>query len=95
MSKNDCTRPGSDVWVSASFSRTLALAGFSSFDTTVRFGKLEGPWELAFIVRNLTNKLYMVSGYDDGATFGTPGDILAYMNRPRQFLLQLTVRPEL
>ena len=28
-------------------------------------------------------------------TVTTPGDTLAYMNRPRQVMLQLTVRPEL
>jgi outer membrane receptor protein involved in Fe transport len=67
---------------------------YITFDGTVRFGKLDGPWELALIARNITNKIILASTYDDGATFGTPGDVLAYIHRPRQVMVQLTVRPE-
>jgi iron complex outermembrane receptor protein len=69
--------------------------GYVTLDTALRFGKLEGPWELGLIVRNITNKYYIAVGYDDGASFGTPGDTLAYMNRPRHVMIQLTERPDI
>jgi len=74
--------------------------GYALLDATIRFGELDGPWELAVIGRNLTNKYYMISGVDDGipvdiANAGIRGDIQAYVGRTRQVMLQLTVRPEL
>jgi outer membrane receptor protein involved in Fe transport len=69
--------------------------GFTTMDSALRFGRLDGPWEIGFIVRDLTNKLYITSGFDDGVAFSRPGDALVYVNRPRQWLLQVTVRPSL
>jgi outer membrane receptor protein involved in Fe transport len=69
--------------------------GYMTLDSALRFGRLDGPWEIGFIVRDLTNKLYKTSGFDDGVAFTHPGDALLYVNRPRQWLLQVTVRPEL
>jgi len=69
---------------------------YVTLDTAIRFGKLDGGlWEAALIVRNLTNKYYIAVGFDDGVAYNTPGDTLAYVNRPRQVMLQLTLRPEL
>jgi iron complex outermembrane receptor protein len=70
--------------------------GYVTLDTAVRFGELDGPWEAALIVRNLTDKSYMTAGSDDAVSFnGRPADALVYINRSRQIMLQLTVRPEL
>src|SRR5262249_40235351 len=41
-------------------------SGYALLDASLRFGKLDGPWELALIGRNLTNKYYLISGVDDG-----------------------------
>jgi iron complex outermembrane recepter protein len=68
--------------------------GYVTFDATLRFGKLDGPWEVALIGRNLSNKLYVNNGLDQG----TPtqlGDAVGYANRPRQIMLQVTARPML
>jgi iron complex outermembrane receptor protein len=74
----------------------LGLQGsYATLDTALRFGRLDGPWEVGFIVRNLTNRYITAVGADDGNTFGTPGDILSYLYRTRQYLLQATVRPAL
>ena len=66
------------------------------------FGGEDKPWELALIGRNLTNKLYTVTGgtlaftgtgTGTGAT--TPADILGIAGPPRSVLLQLTLRNSL
>jgi hypothetical protein len=67
--------------------------GYVTADTGLRFGQLDGPWEIGFIVRDLTDKRFITSGFDDGVAFTRPGDALVYSNRPRQWWLQLTVRP--
>jgi iron complex outermembrane recepter protein len=69
--------------------------GFTTLDSSLRFGRLDGPWEIGFIVRDLTNKIYIPSGFDDGVAFTHPGDALVYVNRPRQWMLEVTVRPSL
>jgi outer membrane receptor protein involved in Fe transport len=72
---------------------------FATIDASIRFGKLDGPWELALIGRDLTNKYFYSSGLDEGQAIaslaGTTGDSIIYVNRPRQIMLQLTVRPDL
>jgi hypothetical protein len=70
--------------------------GYVTLDTAVRFGKLDGPWEIGLILRNITDKLYKTAGSDDAvASNGRPADALVYVNRPRQVMLQLTVRPDI
>lgn len=66
------------------------------------FGGEGKPWELALIGRNLTNKLYTVTGGTlafTGAGTGTgtttAADILGIAGPPRSVLLQLTVRNSL
>ena len=69
---------------------------YITIDASIRFGKLDGPWELALIGRDLNNRYYAVDGVDVGA--GIPGvisDTYEYIARPRQIMLQLTVRPNL
>lgn len=69
---------------------------YFTIDAGIRFGRLDGPWELAVIGRDLNNAYYAVDGVDGGP--GIPGviaDTLKYVARPRQIMLQLTVRPNL
>ena len=69
---------------------------YITFDAAVRFGKLGGPWEVALIGRNLTNKYIFSGGLDDGVvTPGVRADGVVYVYRGRQLMLQLTVRPNL
>jgi iron complex outermembrane receptor protein len=67
---------------------------YVTWDATARFGHIDGAWEVALIGRNLTNKFIAVSGIDDGVVNpGVVGDTLFYVQRPRQVMLQVTVRP--
>jgi iron complex outermembrane recepter protein len=69
---------------------------YITFDAAVRFGKLGGPWEVALIGRNLTNKYIFSGGLDDGVvTPGVRADGVVYVYRGRQLMLQLTARPNL
>jgi iron complex outermembrane recepter protein len=67
---------------------------YATVDASVRFGKLSGPWEIGLIGRNLTNKYYIISGNDAGTvTTGVQGDAFGFVNRGRQVMVQLTLRP--
>jgi outer membrane receptor protein involved in Fe transport len=71
-------------------------SAYATVDASVRFGQLDGPWELAVIGRNLTNEYILSGGLDGGVVpGGQTADALLYVYRPRQVMLQLTVRPEL
>jgi outer membrane receptor protein involved in Fe transport len=50
----------------------------------------DGPWEAAFIVKNLTDELYINGGGDK--TAGAIGDISGSIGDPREFEVQLTYR---
>jgi iron complex outermembrane receptor protein len=71
--------------------------GYATFDAALRFGQLDnGPWEMALIGRNLTNRHIATVATDAGqVTAGVTSDVQAYIMRTRQIMLQLTVRPEL
>jgi iron complex outermembrane recepter protein len=67
-----------------------------TFDASMRFGRLNGPWEVALIGRNLTNRLYVVTGFDAGDVKpGVMADANGIANRSRQIVLQFTVRPNM
>jgi outer membrane receptor protein involved in Fe transport len=72
-------------------------AGYATIDAALRFGKINGPWEFAVIGRDLNNRYIVSSGLEEGTTTGPGqiGDVIDYVNRPRQILLQFTVRPKL
>jgi len=75
---------------------TSLQKAYVTIDASLRFGKLDGPWEVALIGRDLNNAYYAVDGVDAGA--GPPGlisDTLMYVARPRQIMLQVTVRPSI
>lgn len=65
--------------------RSLVLLSAS-----VRLHQAEDRWEIAFIGRNLTNRYYSVSSEDK--PLGTAGQIAATIARPRELVLQGTVR---
>lgn len=69
---------------------------YVTFDAGLRFGKLDGPWEVALIGRNLSNKYVLSGGSDDGvAVPPNIADALVYVFRGRQIQLQLTMRPDI
>lgn len=64
--------------------------GFARLNATVRLHQADDKWELALIGRNLTNKWYGVAGAEK--PFGTPDAVWVNVGRPRELLLQGTVR---
>ena len=76
--------------------RTLCRprGGCVTLDANVHFGRKDGSWDLALLGRNITNRIY-VTGSESGplATPGITGDLYAFVNRPYELTLQLTVRP--
>jgi hypothetical protein len=64
--------------------------GFYRLNASVRVHAADNAWEVAFIGRNLNNKYYGVASLD--APFGPPDQIVVSIGRPREFILQGTVR---
>lgn len=77
--------------------------GYWLFDSSIRVGKPDDSWEVALIGRNLGNKYYVARGAEQPASGGLPGtgianrqaDIIGAVNRGREIMLRLTVRPNL
>jgi outer membrane receptor protein involved in Fe transport len=68
--------------------------GWTTFDAFIRWARRDSLWDVSLIGRNLSNKLYVVTGFDAGTyTPGVLSDTQGIINRPRQILLELTVRP--
>jgi outer membrane receptor protein involved in Fe transport len=61
-------------------------------DGGMRFYRDDDSWEIALIGRNLTNERYAVYATDKPGGPSTGGQILGVVNRPREILLQGTVR---
>ena len=71
--------------------------GYATLDAAIHFSRADDGWDLALLGKNLTNKLYAVSGEDRGIAgpaMGIPGDAGLIFNRPWQVMLQITVRPD-
>ncbi|WP_164843874.1 TonB-dependent receptor [Croceicoccus ponticola] len=64
--------------------------GFARINATARLYELDDAWELALIGRNLTNKYYGIAGAEK--PFGTPDAVWVNIGRPREIMLQGTVR---
>lgn len=64
--------------------------GFWRFNASLRVHNVDDKWELALIGRNLTNKIYGLSSADK--PLGGPGQISQQPSRPREIVLQGTVR---
>jgi iron complex outermembrane receptor protein len=68
--------------------------GWTTLDASISLAHQDEAWELSLIGRNLTNKHYVVTGFDSGqVTPGVLSDLQGIANRSRQIVLQLTVRP--
>ena len=68
-------------------------------DAQARLISERGNWEIALIGRNLTDELRPVvaldvafTGTPSGLTTGTRGDVQALANRPREIMVQFTIR---
>ena len=67
--------------------------GWATVDASVSLAGWNDQAEISLIGRNLTNKYYVVTGFDSGAvTPGVLSDLQAIANRSRQIMLQLTLR---
>ncbi|RYD81189.1 MAG: TonB-dependent receptor, partial [Verrucomicrobiaceae bacterium] len=67
--------------------------GWATVDASVSLAGWNDQAEISLIGRNLTNKYYVVTGFDSGAvTPGVLSDLQAIANRLRQIMLQLTLR---
>jgi outer membrane receptor protein involved in Fe transport len=86
----------SRYYVTAEKSPNSYQGSYMVMDATLRFGELDGGlWEVELIGRNLTNKLFYTGGTEVGqTTSGITGDITVYTNRPREFMLRFTARPQ-
>lgn len=63
---------------------------FWRLNASVYVGDIDDRWELALIGRNLTNEYYQLVSNDK--TFGAPGEYGGFTLRPREVVLQATVR---
>lgn len=66
------------------------VRGFWRINAGARIGAADDGWELALIGRNLTDEYYQLISNDK--TFGTPGEYGGFTLRPREVVLQGTVR---
>lgn len=73
--------------------------GYETLDANVRIGTQDGKWQLAFIGKNLTDKLAIRgatnvpgTGGNTGTAEGFRGDLTGFAIRPRQYELELTYR---
>ena len=71
-------------------------SAYATLDLAVHFGPKDGHWSLAVLGRNLTNDIHVIDGTDTAATGYGPklSDLSVAINRPRQVMLQLTLRPQ-
>lgn len=66
---------------------------WTTVDASIGVASPDDRFEIELIGRNLTNKYYVMTGFDSGAvTPGVLSDLQGIANRSRQIMLQLTVR---
>lgn len=84
----------SDYYSSTDAHPLSTQGGYVTLDANVHFARKDGSWDLALLGRNITNRIY-TTGSESGplATPGVTGDLYAFVNRPYELTLQLTVRP--
>lgn len=63
---------------------------FWRLNAGVHVAQVDDRWELALIGRNLTNRYYQLVSNDK--TFGTPGEYGGFTLRPREIVIQATVK---
>ncbi|NOZ43238.1 MAG: TonB-dependent receptor, partial [Alphaproteobacteria bacterium] len=76
----------SKVYNDAANSEYIAQAGLNLFNAGATFNSADGKWQLALQVRNITNKIYVVTGNDEYNGFGYTEVIYA---RPREWSLSV------
>lgn len=67
----------------------LHQPGLHLFNASTSYTMADDDWTLSFMVRNLTNKRYLVSGFDDPNDFGT---VRGIVGRPREWGIKLDYR---
>lgn len=67
--------------------------GYVLVDASIALYSDDSGWDLAFIGRNLTNKIYAFRASEDPISPAGSTDLFANVNTPRQLMLQLTLRP--
>jgi outer membrane receptor protein involved in Fe transport len=80
----------SGYWMQEDENPVAWQGGFARLNAGIRVHAADDAWEVAFIGRNLNNKYYGVASLD--APFGPPQQIAVSIGRPREYLLQGTVR---
>jgi iron complex outermembrane receptor protein len=82
---------GSYNYTAANTYRPDAIQGGQvRIDASVRVFEPSKGWEAALLVRNLTNRLTILSGSDTPA--GAPGQLGGYLDPPREVVLEVTNR---
>jgi outer membrane receptor protein involved in Fe transport len=66
------------------------IAPFWRLNANLSLARQDDKWELAFIGRNLTNHYYFL--YSGDSVLSQPGNYAAYTLRPRELVLQATVK---
>lgn len=77
--------------------------GYWLFDSSVSVGSKDDRWEVALIGRNLGNKAYVARSAEQPVSGGLAGtavanrqaDVIGAVNRGREVMLRLTIRPDL
>lgn len=80
----------SGYWLQENQNPVSWQKGFARLNASVRIYEPDNRWELALIGRNLTNKYYGVASADK--PFGTPDELWVNIGRPREVMVQGTVR---
>jgi iron complex outermembrane receptor protein len=80
----------SGYWLQEDENPVSWQGGFYRLNASIRVHDSSNAWEVAFMSRNLNNKYYGVASLD--APFGPPDQIAVSIGRPREFILQGTVR---
>jgi iron complex outermembrane recepter protein len=80
----------SGYWMQEDENPVSWQGGFYRLNASLRVHERKNRWEVAFIGRNLNNKYYGINSFD--APFGPPTQIGVTIGRPREYILQGTVR---
>tara|TARA_B100000678_G_scaffold235707_1_gene205144 strand:- start:1645 stop:4131 length:2487 start_codon:yes stop_codon:yes gene_type:complete len=69
--------------------------GYATIGAGITFGEIDGKWALALIGRNLTNEYAVLYSAAKPGSVAVPGlgpDLVGFVDRPREVLVQATVR---
>lgn len=80
----------SSYWLQENQNPLSRQESFARLNASARLYQADDNWELALIGKNLTNKYYGVASFDK--TLAIDNDIAVAIGRPREIILQGTVR---